>query len=402
MGILMEILRTTTFVIGILALLVTLPCTLEILLLTAGVLRRQRRSASLNRMECRLAIVIPAHNEASLIGRCVTSIASSAPSAGERQIVVVADNCVDETAARATEAGARVLVRLDPERRGKGYALRMAFDQLQAEGFDAFLVIDADSVVSENLVCQVVERLNAGASAVQCRYRVSNVAASLRTQLMDVAFLAFNVVRPRGRSGWGLSAGILGNGFAVRRDTLQKIPYNASSIVEDLEYHLRLVSSSERTDFIDDATVFGEIPVGERAARVQRSRWEGGRLRMAREWVPWLAKEVVRGQWRLTEPLLELLTLPLSFQVLFLSLMMVFPGAFRMYASLALGVIAAHVLLAAIIGGHPWKTLLALAVAPFYIVWKVTTLDALFSASRTNASWVRTGRDHEAGLEPVD
>jgi cellulose synthase/poly-beta-1,6-N-acetylglucosamine synthase-like glycosyltransferase len=384
--------------LGTAAALATVPGTLEILFLTAGAARRARQRGYGRQRSIRLAIVIPAHNEAGLIGRCVASVAASAPSPGYREIVVVADNCTDETARLATEAGARVLVRQNAQQRGRGYALRLAFNRLQAEGFDSFLIVDADSVVSPNLVCEVVERLNAGAAAVQCRYRVANASTSLRTQLMDVAFLAFNVLRSRGRSGWGVSVGILGNGFALHGETLQNVPYTAVSIVEDLEYHLRLVAASERVDFIDEATVFGEIPAGSKAARAQRSRWEGGRLRMAREWAPRLVAGIARGQWRLTEPLLDLLTFPLAYQVLLLSLSIFLPAPFRQYAVGALGLVATHVLCASLLGDRPWKTVLALASTPLYMLWKVTTLDAVLSSSRREALWVRTDRDYEAAL----
>jgi cellulose synthase/poly-beta-1,6-N-acetylglucosamine synthase-like glycosyltransferase len=394
----MEILKAAASLVGIFALLATVPGTLEILLVTVGSLRRARRRSDAGLGNFRLAVVIPAHNEAALIARCVASVAVSVQQAGNCEIVVVADNCTDDTARLAAAAGARVLVRQDAVLRGKGYALRTAFDQLQAEGFGAFLVVDADSTVSSNLVSESRSRLSAGAAAVQCRYRVANDRVSLRTRLMDVAFLAFNVLRPKGRAGWGISAGILGNGFALRGETLQKVPYNAASIVEDLEYHLRLVAAGERVDFIDQATVFGEIPAGGEAARVQRSRWEGGRLLMAKEWIPRLAAGVGRGQWRLIEPLLDLLTFPLAYQVLLLALLVVLPGPFREYAVGALGVIVCHVLVASFLGGHPLKAVLALAAAPFYVVWKVTTLDAVFSASRRGARWVRTGRDNEVSL----
>jgi hypothetical protein len=315
----------------------------------------------------------------------------------------VADNCTDETAARAAAAGARVLVRRDAALRGKGYALRLAFDRLKTEGFGAFLVVDADSVVSSNLVNETSRRLTAGSAAVQCRYRVSNYSASVRTRLMDLAFLAFNVMRPKGRSGWGLSAGILGNGFALRAETLRKVPWDAASIVEDLEYHLRLVAARERVDFIDEATVFGEMPAGREAARVQRSRWEGGRLRMAREWAPGLAANVARGEWRLAEPLLELLMFPLAYHVLLLAFAyVVTPDPFRVCAAAALGLVAVHVIWACFLGGQPLRTAVALAAAPFYVIWKMTTLAAVFSASRRDAGWVRTGRDHDASLRPVE
>jgi cellulose synthase/poly-beta-1,6-N-acetylglucosamine synthase-like glycosyltransferase len=382
---------------GVAGLLITLPGGLELLLTTTGAIRKRRRPLFVGSRKCRLAVVIPAHNEELLVARCVESTRASATSVADCEIAVVADNCTDETSARASEAGARVLVRQDPEHRGKGYALRFAFDLLSAEGFDAFLVIDADSVVSPNLISEVIRYFGAGAAALQCRYRVANDEASVRTRLMDVAFLAFNVVRPRGRSAWGLSAGLLGNGFALHRETLLRVPYTADSIVEDLEYHLRLAAASERIDFIDDATVFGEMPERSNAAREQRSRWEGGRLRMIKEWTPRLASGVLRGNWRFLEPLLDLLTLPLAFYVLTVLLSLFSPvRLLRDYAAVSLALVIVHVLFGAFLGGRPLKSTLALAAAPFYILWKLTTLDAILSTSRKDAQWVRSSRKTEA------
>ena len=162
------------------------------------------------------------------------------------------------------------------------------------------------------------------------------------------------------------------------------------------------MTSGGKVDFVDNATVFGEIPMSAQAARVQRSRWEGGRLRILKDWFGRLTTGVARGQWRLVEPLVDLFGLPLAYQFLLLSFLLAFPGVFRMYAEAALGLIALYVLVAAVLGGHPGKSVMALAAAPFYIVWKITTIERVFSASRKSANWERTARDHEVGLRPVD
>jgi cellulose synthase/poly-beta-1,6-N-acetylglucosamine synthase-like glycosyltransferase len=398
----MELLKHALEGCGICALVAALPGTLEILLVTLGAMRTAKRSAACEWKGLRLAVVVPAHNEAALIARCVASIAASARSAGQCDIFVVADNCTDETAVLASEAGARVLVRRNAELRGKGYALRLAFDELQKEGFEAFLVVDADSIVCSNLVSETKRRLCAGSMAVQCRYRISNCDASIRTRLMDVAFLAFNVLRPKGRSNWGLSAGILGNGFALRSELLRKVPWDAASIVEDLEYHVRLVSAGERVDYVDEATVFGETPAGGEAARAQRSRWEGGRLRMAKEWAPKLAASVANGNLRLAEPLLELLMFPLAYHVMLLTFAaIVLPQPLELCAAAALGLVVIHVLTAAVLGGQFLKTAVALAAAPFYVIWKLTTLGSVFSASHRDAGWVRTERDGQPAARPA-
>ena len=148
----------------------------------------------------------------------------------------------------------------DPELKGKGCALSYGFAAALAGSSKAVLVIDADSVVSPGLIDAVRQRFFTGAQAVQCRYEVHNPEENDRTRLMTLAFQGFNEIRPRGRERLGLSAGILGNGFALHRDALTRTPYGAYSIVEDLEYHLALVRAGIRVEFVDTAAVSGEMP----------------------------------------------------------------------------------------------------------------------------------------------
>jgi len=388
-----DLLQRILFAAGVTAALVVLPGALELLLVTVGAFRRRLVSNSTGRAGFRLAAVVPAHNEENLIGACVASILSSDRTQPACEVVVVADNCTDRTAERARAAGARVLVRNDAGRRGKGYALRFAFDELMPEGFDGFLIVDADSAVSTNLVREVAAILSGGADAVQARYRVASPFTSPRQRLMDVALLAFNVLRPRGRDGWGLSAGISGNGFALRRQTLHDVPYSAESIVEDLEYHLLLVCRGKRVRFADGATVYGAMPEGRDAQTAQRARWEGGRLGVARAWIPKLAVQICRGHFAAFEPLLELLTLPLAYLGMLSLLLCTMPfGILRGFGAAVSLILLVHVFGAIRLGDNFRKDLLSLLSAPFYVAWKLTTLLAVFRSSSRKTEWVRTLR----------
>src|SRR5271156_3379381 len=92
--------------------LLTLPGTIELAMITfAGMLRLRDRPPTTTAKIGKLAIVVPAHDEAAAIVRCVRSIACVQPDSVETQIVVVADNCTDATADLARGAGARVLER---------------------------------------------------------------------------------------------------------------------------------------------------------------------------------------------------------------------------------------------------------------------------------------------------
>lgn len=390
-----DVLAVVWPVLGVALAALTIAGTLQLALLTTAAMLPRRRSAPDTEaaMALRLAVVVPAHDEESGIARTVQSLAACDGADRGCEIVVVADNCRDGTARRAAAAGARVIERTDAQRRGKGYALDHAFRILLPEGVDVFLVIDADTVVDRNLLIEVRRAFAAGAAATQTRYMVLDPEASLRHRLMNLAFVAINVVRPRGRARLGLSAGIVGNGFALGRQTLEAVPYEASSIVEDLEYHLRLVRSQRRVEFLDTAAVRGEMPGSGAGVRTQRARWEGGRLLMIKEFVPALLRDVLGGRLRLLEPLLDLLLLPLAFHVFLLLAALAVPFApTRLYAAVGLGVVALHVAVAVAVSRRGLRDLPALIAVPFYIVWKIGMSRMIARAGRRDATWVRTER----------
>ena len=386
-------LALVSWVFGALFTSVTLPgAALLFCLTSAGLLPRRSQLHTRGGRRLRLAILVPAHNEELLIARCVRSLLES-DNTGDSTVYVVADNCTDSTAAVASAAGAQVLVRTDAVNKGKGYALQYGFQQALSNGADGILVIDADSVVSPNLVGVVSRYIESGEEAIQCRYRVMSPNSNIRNRLMDLAFLGFNVLRPLGRDRLGLSAGILGNGFALSAGVLRSVPYRAESIVEDLEYHIHLVRAGRRVRFANEATVYGEMPGGGAAAANQRSRWEGGRLRMMLEWAPSLVSDVIRGRTKSVELLLELAALPLAFQIFLLAVIVLIAPAFLKW--LAIGqtaVVAFYVIASASLGENFPQNMAPLAAAPFYIAWKLAMLPRILRDARPETHWIRTGR----------
>lgn len=387
--------------------LATLPGTIELALLTGASLFPARKPPVTGEGLRRLAVVVPAHDEENGIARCVRSLLRCEAPRAELVILVVADNCSDRTAevARAAGADARpgatveVLERFDTERRGKGYALELAFETLLAAhaDLDAAMVVDADTEVDRNFLTAAERWFAAGADGVQSRYTVLNADASEKTRLMNVALMAFNVLRPRGRARLGLSAGILGNGFGLSRHCLQTIPYTARSVVEDLEHHLELVREGFKIEFMDETSVRADFPVGEKGADTQRARWEGGRLRMIREHAPKLLREVLRGRVALTEPLLELLLLPLAMHVAGLGVVLLVPfPPTQLYAAAGLSLVVAHVLAALVVGKADAGDVRALARAPLYVLWKAKLLPKIAEAASEEQEWVRTARAAEA------
>jgi cellulose synthase/poly-beta-1,6-N-acetylglucosamine synthase-like glycosyltransferase len=387
-----------TDILGWTLLALAMPGTLYLGVLTvAGSL--PRRSTSTGRLAGRLAIVVPAHDEENGIARTVENLVAEAAVDGATDVVVIADNCSDATAERARAAGAQLIVREDPRRHGKGFALQHAFESLHPARYAAYIVIDADSRVDSGFLAAIRKRFGSGALAVQARYTVLNADESPRTRLAELALAAWNVLRPRGRDRLGVSVGLLGNGFALRREVLDSVPYTAASVVEDLEYHLALVKAGIRVRFADLATVRGEMPSMGAAAATQRARWEGGRLQMLRCHGARLAARSLRGDGRFVDPLADLLLPPLAYLVALvlggLVAGLLAGGSFTIAqaAALMLALIGAHVVSAVSVAGLPWQRLRLLAHVPGYLLWKLLHLGGVLRGARRDAPWVRTARN---------
>jgi cellulose synthase/poly-beta-1,6-N-acetylglucosamine synthase-like glycosyltransferase len=263
-------------------------------------------------------VIVPAHDEAAGIGKTISSLKRLGWPSARYRIIVIADNCTDATASISREAGATVLERQDLTRRGKGYALAHAFTWSRSAGLaDAVAVVDADSVVSENLLESFAARIEAGACALQAHYGVLNAMDSWRTRLMAIALGSIHKVRSRARERLRLSCGIRGNGWCVTHALLDKIPYCSFSLTEDVEFGVDLGLAGYRVQYCDESHVNGEMVTSERSARSQRQRWEGGRIALIREKVPALLQAAVaRRSLVCLDLAFDLLVLPLSYVVL--------------------------------------------------------------------------------------
>jgi 1,2-diacylglycerol 3-beta-glucosyltransferase len=350
----------------------------------------------------RFDFVIPAHDEEGGIAATVRSLLSVDYPPELRRILVVADNCSDATAEQARQAGATVLVRQDPQR-GKGYALAFAFARVLADGLaDAVVVVDADTVVSTNLLTAFAARLDAGARAIQAHYGVRNTGASWRTRLMAIAFALVHSVRSLGRERLGCSAGLRGNGMCFAPGLFQEVPYQAFSIVEDLEYGIRLGLVGHRVHYAAEAEVLGEMPSGEATSRSQRQRWEGGRWEMARRHALHLVGRGLLERNRVLLDLgIDLLVSPLAYLAaaalvglglgsaarLYLGSSPLLPWAFG--ASLA--ALTVYVVRGWWLSGTGLRGLEALVMAPVYLLWKVGL--ALGRRRHPRDAWVRTTRE---------
>jgi cellulose synthase/poly-beta-1,6-N-acetylglucosamine synthase-like glycosyltransferase len=375
------------------------PAAAYLLLATVLSARAHPPAASLRR--AKFDVFVPAHNEVPVIQRVVASLKRLDWPADRFRIIVIADNCTDATAALARAAGAEVLERHDLTHRGKGYALAYAFERSAALAWaDAVVVIDADAEVSPNLLEAFAARIERGAPAVQAHYGVLNPMASWRTRLMTIATAAFHIVRSRARERLGVSCGIRGNGWCVTHRLLQRVPYRAYSLAEDLEYGIEIGMAGLRVHYADEAHSNADMVSSEQIANKQRQRWEQGRFQLIRTMTPrLLGAAFARRSAVCLDLALDLLVLPLSYVALSVGALLALAAGLSLWDALflpwlmiglaAAAAIATYVLRGWQLSGVGARGLADLARAPLFLLWKIV----LMLKRGSSDEWIRTERE---------
>lgn len=378
--------------VGIALSLLVLLHTLPWIALSVIALRRPR--GELAAVPMRLTVIVPAHNEEAGIARTVTSL-QAAPFVPRPEVVVVADNCTDDTAAIARGAGATVLERWDPSHRGKAYALDFAVAALRErpEPPDAVVVVDADTTVSANFYAALSSGLAGGAYAVQVYYEPAPSTAPV-ARLRRVALALVHWSRPLGMARLGLGTGIKGNGFALAWGAARD-GFGGHGLTEDAALTLALARRGIAVRFEPRARVQGEMAPTYAAAATQDGRWEGGRMALMPGALAVAAKAPSRRRFGVMAAALDVAALPLS--LLAAATLVALGLAARGFGPLPLAAltavsVAGYVIIGGVAARISPGDFAALAQAPRFFVHKLGVFGRL-ALRRGPQSWERTSRD---------
>ena len=350
-----------------------------------------------------VAVLMPAHDEADGIAAPIAAIrAQLLP--GDR-LLVVADNCTDHTARIGRAAGASVVERHDPARRGKGHALDFGMHALGADAPPTNLVVvvvDADCIVAADGLDLLARTCAATGRPTQALYLMRAPAgAGLKTRIAELAWLVRNYVRPLGCLRMGMPCQLMGSGMAFPWPMFRDAGLASGHLVEDLELGLKLAAAGTPPRFCPEALVTGVFPVQEAALTTQRTRWEHGHLSMMVGTAPKLAlRAVVRGQGRLLAMTLDLCVPPIASLAIALLCSLVIGAvlaalgespATLVVAALASGLFVASIVRAWARFGRSVVAWHELLFAPLYVIGKIPIYARLLWKRQT--TWVRTGRD---------
>lgn len=345
-------------------------------------------------------VLIPAHNESSGIIATINSIHPQLRA--QDRVVVVADNCNDDTAEIAANNGAEVVVRNDLKNRGKGYALDFGLKHLSTSPPDVVIVVDADCIVEENALQRLAEMAFVNSRPVQAVYLMYSKADDIKSKVSEFAWLVKNLVRPLGYANLGLPCQLMGTGMAFTWASLAKVDLANGNIVEDMKLGIDLALAGSPPLFDRSSKVISYFPLASEVSSGQKTRWEHGHLSMILSESPRLfLTGLFKGDKNLLAMALDLAVPPLALLVLSIISYTALTGfIFFMYEIASLGFmlsLLALTLLTISIGiawvgwGQNIISLRSLLYIPIYIVLKIPYyFTFLFKRQKT---WNKTKRD---------
>lgn len=264
----------------------------QIVVSCASLIKLKDKPLLINKKHKFMAI-IPAHNESSVIKSLIDSLKKQDYPKDLLDIYVIADNCTDNTAEIAKQAGAIVYERFDKEKKTKGYAMQWFLNKMveQNVDYDAFCVFDADNIVMPDFITNMNKKLCQGEEVVQGYRDIKNPTDTWITAGYAIFYWTMNRFYHLARYNLGLSPLINGTGFMVKMDIVRQEGWNTKTLTEDIEFSLKNIAKGRKLGWALDAKVYDEQPLQFSQSWKQRSRWTVGHLQCVR----YYTKDLLNG-----------------------------------------------------------------------------------------------------------
>lgn len=393
---------TLTLIVVLLTLLLGIPVIWFCIQIAAGLLPSHVLSSHSSSGEVRTIVLVPAHNESVHLLPTLRALLNDIDD--YTRVLVVADNCTDDTAAVARLEGVEVIERTNTTLFGKGYALDHGIQHLRLNPPQVLVILDADCLPAPGSIQQIAKLAWSAARPVQALYLMDNRGIpTLRGKIATFAWLVKNKVRPRGLNRLHLPCQLTGSGMAFPWHTLQGVCLATGSIVEDMKLGLELTALGHPPLFSELTVVQSSFPSHEDGIKTQRTRWEHGHLSMLfNEGLPKLFQGVRQGNAALFFLALDMCIPPLALLVLGLSGWTVVTGVFWLmsnnpipftFSVVYLLLIMFSVIFSWLGFGRTVVNGFELLQVPWYILGKLPVYASYLF--RRQAQWIRSKRDNE-------
>ena len=229
----------------------------------------------------RYAVLVAARNESAVIADLIHSIKVQNYPQELIDVFVIADNCTDNTADIARDAGATVFVRNNTSQVGKGYALDWGYQAIRESyadrGYEAFFVFDADNVLDVNYFREMNKTFDGGAKASTSYRNSKNFDSNWISAGYGTWFLREAKFLNQARLTLNTSCAVSGTGFFISADILRAAGgWKWHLLTEDIEFSAASIIDGVRIAYCPTAILYDEQPTTFRDSWNQRFRWAKG------------------------------------------------------------------------------------------------------------------------------
>lgn len=248
----------------------------------------------------RFAALICARNEQSVIAELIESLKNQDYPAELLDIYVLADNCTDDTAKVASQAGAISYERHNKTQIGKGYALDYLFGVIESKtgvaSYDGYFIFDADNIVDSGFVREMNKTFCQGYNVITSYRNSKNYTKNWITYSYSVWFMheARFINFPRMILGNGCA--VSGTGFMVSSSIiLENEGWPFHLLTEDIQFSAECAIKGCKIGYCDNAILYDEQPETFKQSWTQRMRWAKGFYQVDSKYLGPLAGGVINS-----------------------------------------------------------------------------------------------------------
>ena len=285
---------------AVISILFTLCYAYQFFYLFVGLLKGEQKFKAVR--EHKFAAVISARNERDVIGQLISSIKSQNYPKDKLDVFVIADNCSDDTAQVAREAGAIVYERFNKVQVGKGYALDWLFKIIDRDhkdaGYEGYMIFDADNILDVNYVSEMNKVFDNGYDILTSYRNSKNFDSNWISAAYSLWFLREARYLNNSRMQLGTSCAISGTGFLVGANVIEENGgWIHHLLTEDIEFTCDSVSKGMKIGYASKAVLYDEQPTKFSQSYTQRLRWAKGFYQVFANYGGKLLKGVLKGSF---------------------------------------------------------------------------------------------------------
>ncbi len=256
--------RVLSIINYIILIIIAIPVALQLFYVLFSWIKKRRFPKS--EVKGKIAYIIPAHNEESVIFEAVKDVLDNQDYPKELyDVYVIADNCTDNTANLAREAGAKVLIHNDPDpaHHMALYPLKYGIDYLihLEDPYDMIIHLDADNHINKEFSSLMNDAYQSGVDFARPYEGALNATQNFYTKACTLFYTFDSRYGSRVRERLGIAAHVNGSGAMMSQRMLLKCGgYDAISISDDAEFNFNRMLDGYKGHFIEDAVVYEDMP----------------------------------------------------------------------------------------------------------------------------------------------